>query len=119
MASTVHTFLASAGLLLAGGTTLYHVSHILRGDHTQLHGSLSRYYRVLLPYVVVSGAVTAGFFSIFLVPAELSAAVGSRSLVDVAFLGTTLIWLGAAQRIFAAVDRLADEYFSGGGGRGD
>ncbi len=118
MAPSSTAVLAAAGLVSAAGMTVYHLFHILRGDDTQLHGSLSGYYRVLLPYVTVSGVVTAVFFSIFLFPVELSAIAGERALVDVAFLGVTLIWLGAAQRIFAAVDHLTDEYFVGGDGSG-
>ncbi|MDY6765777.1 MAG: hypothetical protein SVW77_00255 [Candidatus Nanohaloarchaea archaeon] len=106
-------FLSAAGVLLAAGTTAHHL-YYLHGSGGELHGSLADYYRVLLPYVLASGVVAAAFFSIFLSPSLATELAGSQPLVDVAFLGVTLIWLGAAKRVFTAVDRLADEYFAEG-----
>ncbi|MDY6762078.1 MAG: hypothetical protein SVY41_03440 [Candidatus Nanohaloarchaea archaeon] len=114
MASLTTVFLSSAGVLLAVGITGHHLYHVIRHDRETLHGSLSDYYRLMLPYVAVTGVVAAAFFGIYRFPAELTAVTGDRALVDVAFLGITLVWLGAAQQIFSAVDTLAEDYYSGG-----
>ncbi|MDY6769680.1 MAG: hypothetical protein SVU88_01770 [Candidatus Nanohaloarchaea archaeon] len=111
--ASLHLLLAGGGTVIAGAVALHHLFH-LRSDGEALHGSLAGYYSVMGPYIAVSGAVLVAFFGVALAPRRLAAALGGPAMLDAAFLGLALVWLGTARRIFAVIDEMADEYFSTG-----
>lgn len=117
--AALNLVVGGTGAVLTAAVAVYHTYHVLRAESGVLHGPLAGYYRVLLPYILVSCVIGAAFFiEAFLTRARVATLLPAAYLWDMAFLGITLVWLGTANHLFSTLDAMTDKYFAEGDGGG-
>ncbi|MFB6166659.1 MAG: hypothetical protein ABEJ62_00145 [Candidatus Nanohaloarchaea archaeon] len=118
MTASYMTAAGVIGVISASAVALHHAYHA-SSIQGVLHSSLDSHYRATLPYVVMSGIVSAFFFASVAFQPRLSALLGAEAVMDGVFLALSVIWTGTVYRVFRSLEDMSERFFTEGGGSGD
>lgn len=111
MALSIAEMIGIFGSLFSGLLTAFHVWRLRRAGGS-LDDTLESYYTISLPYIALSGISAMFFFTAVTFPSMMEALLNDLILVDLAFLGLSLTWFGGTYRIFEAVNKMSESFFS-------